>query len=80
MEPEGEDDKDGSTGVGAAGSEGGGASDGGVTGGGGGDCGWDVGETRGRSGGTEKGSERAALIGKWLEMAKRFGHGVVNLR
>jgi hypothetical protein len=39
----------------AAGSEGGWASVGG-----GGDCGWE-GETRGRSGGTEKGSERAAF-------------------
>jgi hypothetical protein len=59
MEAEEEDDEDGSAGTVApvAGSERGRAS------GGGGDCGWE-GETRGRSGGTEKGSKRAALVGR----------------
>lgn len=42
-------------------SEGGWASDD-DDGGGGGSCGWE-GETRGTSGGMEKGSERAALVG-----------------
>jgi hypothetical protein len=56
-EEDDDDDEDGSSGAGEAGSGGGWAD------GGGGDCGW-VGETRGRSGGTEKGSERAAFGGK----------------
>lgn len=55
-ECEDDDDDDDSAGARAAGSEGEWA-DGGVEGG---DCGWE-GETRGRSGGTEKGSERAAF-------------------
>jgi hypothetical protein len=40
---------------------------------GGGDCGWE-GETRGRSGGTEKGSERADLGRKVV----REGEGIVG--
>jgi len=60
MEAEGEDDEDGSV-TGAVGSEAGWESNGG---GDDGDCGWE-GETRGRSGGTEKGSERAAF---WVGM------------
>jgi hypothetical protein len=79
MEAEGEDDKDGSAGVvaGAAGSEGGWASGGGDCDC---DCGWE-GETRGRSGGgTEKGSERAALVGRKVIRQGEciFGNGIVN--
>lgn len=73
MEEEDDDDEDGSAGAGrrAAGSEGGWASSGG-------DCGWE-GETRGRSGGTEKGSERAALGGNVVRGGDGdFGDGVVN--
>lgn len=65
MESEAEEEDDGVVALAeAAGSEEGWVS-------GGGDCGWE-GETRGRSGGSEKGSERAALSRKVV----REGEGI----